>query len=183
MDTKLVHTGDSGNTETLSGKSINKNDLRIETLGEMDEVQSILGIIRSLIKQKPTKELLLKVQEDLQQIMGEIASESSRFTETKEINESHLKKLEDSIRVYEEQDGLPKAFIIPGNDYTSSIIDLGRTVTRRAERKVVAAYQAKIIRNQIILKYVNRLSTLLFFMEIHEMNLAKKQRPKQFHIA
>jgi cob(I)alamin adenosyltransferase len=179
MDTNSIHAGDDGNTETLSGKRIPKTDLRIETLGELDEVQSVLGIIRSLSKQNQTRELLFKVQEDLQQIMGEIASDASKLTVTNTIDDDQLNELENSIRVYQERDGLPKGFLIPGIDSASALIDLGRTVVRRVERRVVAAYRAKIIRNQIILRYMNRLSTLLYFMEIHEVNLTKKQRPKK----
>jgi len=181
MNSKSVHAGDTGNAETLSGKSIPKNDLRIETLGEMDEVQSILGILRSLIKQKQTQGLLFQIQDDLRLIMGEIASEDSNSSTTNGINDGHLVKLEEAIRIYQEQDELTKGFITPGEDFTSAMVDLGRTIARRAERRVVAAFRAGIIRNQAILKYANRLSTLMYFMEIHEIKLAKNQRPKQNH--
>jgi cob(I)alamin adenosyltransferase len=178
MITKQVHTGDAGNTETLSGKSVPKNVLRIETLGEMDEVQSILGIIRSLIKQKDTKELLVQIQDDLRLIMGEIASEKVDPLNAHLFDDTYLTKLEDKIQIYQKQDELPKGFITPGDDFTSAMIDLGRTITRRAERRAVSAYRARIIRNPSILKYINRLSTFLYFMEIHEMKQAKNQRLK-----
>jgi cob(I)alamin adenosyltransferase len=145
-------------------------------------VQSILGIIRSLIKKKDTKELLVQIQDDLRLSMGEIASDKTDFSHANSLDDSHLVKIDKKIQEYQEQIELPKGFITPGDSFTSAMIDLGRTITRRAERRVVAAFQAKIVRNQTILRYVNRLSTLLFFMEIHEMKQAKNHRPIHNHI-
>jgi len=183
MNTDMVHSGDDGDTEILSGKNISKDDLRIETLGELDEIQSILGILRSIIKQKRTKEILFRIQNDLQLVMGEIASEKQNPSNTQKVDDNFLLKLEESIQNYQKQDEPQKGFIIPGDDFISAMVDQARTVARRAERRVVAAYRGKLILNKSILKYMNRLSTLLYYMEIHEMKLAKNQQPKQAHIA
>ncbi len=182
MTTGQVHKGDAGRTETHSGRSVPKNDLRIETLGEMDEVQSILGIIRSVIKQKDTKKILVQIQDDLRLIMGEISSEKMDPSNAQSFDDTFLTKLEEGIQTYQTQDEPPRGFVTSGDDLTSAMIDLGRTITRRAERRTVAAYRARIICNPSILKYVNRLSTFLYYLEIHEMNQAKNQRPKHGYI-
>lgn len=182
MNAKLIHGGDTGNTETFSGAIVPKNDIRIETLGEMDELQSILGIIRSLIKQKEIVKMLRDIQNDIRLIMGEIASVKPGISSTNSVDETMITKLDGAILKYQDQVELPKGFITPGDDFNSAMFDLARTVTRRAERRVVAAYRVKVIQNPTVLKYLNRLSTLLYFLEIFEIKQAKNVRPKRDHI-
>jgi cob(I)alamin adenosyltransferase len=148
----------------------------------MDELQSILGIIRSLIKQKEIAKILRDIQDDMRLIMREIASVEYGISSSNSVNETMITRLDGTIQKYQDQVKLPKGFITPGDDFNSAMIDLARTVTRRAERRVVAAYRVKAIQNPTVLKYLNRLSTLLYFIEIFEIKQAKNVRPKQDHI-
>lgn len=181
MSDKSIHEGDTGNTETFSGASVPKYDMRIEALGEMDELQSIVGILRSLTKQKEITKILNDIQVDIRLIMGEIASD--KVGNSNSVNDGMITRLESVLLKYQELVNLPKGFITPGADLNSAVIDLARTVTRRAERRIVAAYGKHVIQNPILLKYLNRLSTLFYFLELYEIQRVINVRLKRDHVA
>lgn len=156
--------GDKGETITLSGKKVYKNDPRVEAYGSVDELNALLGVAVSFTDQEPVKTLLTKVQKELFIIGAELAMEKTR---TKKINPAHISGLEAEIDRIEEN--LPRLanFVLPGGSKTASLLHLARTVCRRAERRTVAlSLKTKI--NPDIIKYLNRLGDLLFVLARYE---------------
>jgi ATP:cob(I)alamin adenosyltransferase len=157
-------TGDSGKTSLYFGPRVPKDDLRIETYGTLDELCSFLGLAKSFVKDRETKDVLEAVQRDLFIIGAEIATLPNFFAKLKErINNNHIGKLETLISALESKkkfrDG---CFYLPGENFLSSSFDIARVITRRAERRAVTLKKKRIIRNGKIIIYLNRLSDLLY---------------------
>lgn len=148
-------TGDDGTTSLYNGKRLSKADCQIETDGSIDELTSYIGLVVVKLKNKKEADFLVEIQKDLYQIMG--------FLSGAKINLSALEKkvikFEKKIDLIEKK--LPKLnkFILPGGTEISSWFHILRVICRRAERNVV-----RFDNNIIIVKYLNRLSDLLFVM-------------------
>ena len=154
--------GDQGKTSLYAGKTVSKASLRVNTYGTLDELNSYLGVILSKTKSKKLKTQINKVQNDLFEIGASLASEST--LKHKEFG-GYLK-----LRVLEfekEIDSLTKKlpalenFILPGGGITGASLHFARTLTRRAERRVVELSEKEKTLPEIII-YLNRLSDLLF---------------------
>ena len=158
-------TGDKGTTSLFGGKRVEKDDLRIETYGTVDELNALIGSAISEIKDSELIEVLQNIQLDLFTLGSDLATpEDNNITFTvPRIEESFAKKLEESIDEF--TDRLPplKNFILPGGSKGSSLLHLARTVCRRAERAVVKLERKEKI-GENILVYLNRLSDLLFVL-------------------
>lgn len=156
-----TRTGDKGKTSLFSGIRVSKADLRVETYGTVDELNSVIGLILSLGKKYLNlNRELIKIQRDLLDIGSALANPKS-----KPLNylEKRVKEFENLID--EMTKSLPplKNFILPGGGKTGAMLNLARTVCRRAERRIVALNGQEKIDNNIIV-YFNRLSDLLFIM-------------------
>jgi len=150
-----TRTGDSGITGLYGGKRIPKSDLRIEACGGIDELTSFTGLLITKIKNKDDILFLTDIQKDFHQIMAVLsgAKLDLRFLEKNIIDfENKIDNLEKK---------LPKLdkFILPGGTEISSWFHILRVICRRAERNVVRSNGSIII-----IKYLNRLSDLLFVM-------------------
>ena len=153
--------GDDGTTDLL-GARVAKDDPRIEILGSLDEATSTIGLARSMATNDHVREDLVAVQRDLYQIMAALAF-------TPELRPAAYEFAQDRVDwLGAETDGmaasvdLPREFILPGESTPGAALDVARTVTRRAERHVVALSHAGHQVNPTILGYLNRLSSLLF---------------------
>ena len=159
LDKIYTRGGDSGLTSLGDGKRVKKNSLRIRAYGEIDEVNSILGIVVCYCNEF-LKKIILKIQNDLFDVGADLCIPS--LNEKKIIlNEQNILFLEkelDKINV-----NLKKldSFILPGGTKASSFLHYARTVTRRCERTIVELSSKEKI-NQNIIKYINRLSDFLF---------------------
>jgi len=154
-------TGDKGQTSLFSGVRISKADLRVETYGTIDELNSTLGIVSSMMYLVLSiKKELIKIQKDLFSIGFTLANPKA-----KPLNylEKRIKEFESFID--EMTENLPplKNFVLPGGGKAGSMLHLSRTVCRRAERRIVALKDKEKLGNNIII-YFNRLSDLLFTM-------------------
>ncbi len=162
MSKIYTRTGDSGETSLLSGQRVKKSHQRIQALGSIDELNAILGVIRSQ-SDIHSASLIKNIQEHLFSIGAEISSPKKikNLPTIKKNDISFLEKHIDSI-----QKKIPplKNFIIPGETQTGAFCDLARAVCRRAERNICALDQKEKI-NPHILPYINRLSDLLFMLE------------------
>jgi cob(I)alamin adenosyltransferase len=158
--------GDKGMTSLLWGTRVSKDDIRVEIYGSLDELCSFLGLARSLIAEKKTKKLIESIQEDLFVIGSEIASEPKFINRLeKRIDAEDVKRLEAILEELEKKKTFEACcFYIPGRNFVSSTLDVCRTITRRAERKVVTFKRAGKLKNPQILIYLNRLSDLLFLL-------------------
>lgn len=165
----VTKTGDKGETGLLTGERVSKTDPRVEAYGTMDELVSHLGWARSL---KPNREIFLalkRIQEDLFRLGAELAS--SRLNpkwKVVPIGAKDVEQLETWVSQLEPELGLPKSFVLPGGSPCSSALDVSRTVCRRLERKIRGLQEKKLYNSSEALKYVNRLSDLLFVFARYE---------------
>jgi len=166
--------GDSGETGILGPGRISKASSRIEAIGTVDEATAALGLARSLANHSETQRILLHVQKKLYQFMTEISSTQNTASQFDMINDGDVQWLEDQIETIEDQVELPKDFILPGSCPSSSALSLARTIIRRAERRVIVLLESKVIQKEILIVYLNRLSSLIFILEIFEINQSGK---------
>lgn len=161
-----TRAGDKGKTHLYQGKVVSKGDLRIETIGFIDELNSLLGVVVSQLRDKKLKEELLRIQSDLFEIGALLANPHSAGSG----QASSKLKLSERVREFEKiidklEKDLPALsnFILPGGGRVGSYLHLARTVVRRAERKIADLLEKEGVQEEIVV-YINRLSDLLFMM-------------------
>jgi cob(I)alamin adenosyltransferase len=157
-----TRTGDKGETGLYDGGRVSKHSLRVEAYGEVDELNSQIGLARTQIKDEDLTEALLKVQKDLFVVGGELATHhaESKIPHISNIDLEMIEAITD--RLNDKLEPL-RRFILPGGSIAASQLQVARTVCRRAERRVVALSKVEPV-SQFILQYMNRLSSLLFVM-------------------
>ena len=168
-----TRSGDDGFTTLPGGEQVSKNDIRVETNGTIDEINAIVGVARNVCKTEEIQETLLRIQHDLSIIMGEIASSGDPAESNNVIDLSRIEWLEEQIEFYSIQVESPEGFIIPGDSLPSAFLDVVRTFVRRAERQVVILKQSGYLKNELLLNYLNRLSSLCFVLELHEIQQSR----------
>jgi len=174
----VTKTGDQGKTGLWSGERTWKDDDRIESYGTIDELNSFIGETKHHILQKNLFEKLEIIQNDLFRVAGQLASKSRQFVEL--ITEKDISQLTKWTEEYEKQVDL-KGFVIPGSTLPSAKLDICRTIARRAERRIIKLARKENISEELI-KYINRLSDLLFIMaRIEEKNENKIIHKKWNH--
>lgn len=162
-------TGDDGTTALGTGERRAKNDLRIETYGTIDEANSAIGLARVVTATDPDcariDAMLLCVQNDLFDLGADLCVPSDGTGETVPLRivQSQVDRLERKIDELNAELGPLRSFILPGGSPGAAALHLARTVTRRAERLLVAlaGTQGEVVGGPA-LKYVNRLSDFLF---------------------
>ena len=168
--------GDQGQTGLLGGQRISKTDPRPEAYGTIDELCTVLGVIRASSEHQSLTTLIHEVQEDLFVLGAELATaveDRGRFTFR--ITADRVAALERAIDEREAKIKLPRAFIVPGSSsYVPALLDWARAVARRAERRVVALHETGLLGNPEALKYLNRLADLLFILARHQEALDGK---------
>lgn len=177
MATFFTRRGDGGDTGLLGEGRVPKFDLRMEALGAIDEANSIFGLCRSMVKSPLLPSILLQVQRDLYQLMAEVAATPENTDRFRAIRLQNVGWLEAQMDALSQVVEIPKEFIIPGDQMSSAWLDLARTVVRRAERRVVELFARGDIENWDIEKYLNRLSSLCFVMELVENRAAGSDNP------
>ena len=157
--------GDSGTTRILSGIELSKADVRIKTIGSLDELSSYIGLVRSFeIISEPIKNFLLEVQNDLFKISAMLScSEKKLYDRIPKIVETDIEKIEILIDKYEKLIPVQRFFILPGGSMETSFIHIARAVSRRAETYAVELNEKQEI-DHLILKYLNRLSDYLYII-------------------
>ena len=169
--------GDDGDTGLLGEGRIPKFDLRMEALGSIDEANAIFGICRSTVGSAELSPILLQIQRDLYALMSEVAATPENATRFHSIDQLKVGWIENKIDELSKLVDLPKEFIIPGDHYSSALLDQARTVVRRAERRVVELLARGDIENWDLEKYLNRLSSLCFVMELVENRARGTPKP------
>jgi cob(I)alamin adenosyltransferase len=160
-------TGDKGKTSLFTGRRVSKHDLRIESYGTVDELNSYIGLIKDHAPEGEDLSLMHRIQDRLFTIGSVLATEpekkgDKRF-KTPEISEEDISALEDSMDKMNEE--LPEMthFVLPGGHPTVSFCHVGRTVCRRAERRITELNEQTPVEEKVI-KYINRLSDYLFVL-------------------
>ncbi len=164
----VTKTGDRGQTGLLYGGRVSKTDLRTEAYGAVDETISALGLARALTRHDTRRSTILRVQRELFTVGAELATDASQYDTLRQHflvgTEAMTQQLEDEIGRLEAVVPLADAFVIPGGTSAGAALDVARTVCRRAERRIVAVQEAGMLPNPEVLRYMNRLSDLLFML-------------------
>lgn len=155
--------GDQGQTDLL-GARVAKDDPRIDLLGTIDETTCAVGLGRAHVTGATESETLIQVQRDLYQIMAELAFTNDLRPASMHFHAGRVAWLEAEIERITATVSLPPQFIIPGDTVGGAALDVARTVARRAERLAVGLSDESAINNPEILRYLNRLSSLLFIL-------------------
>ncbi len=166
--------GDEGYTGLLGEGRVRKEDLRMEALGTIDEAGAALGLARAHVRSAGAAELILQVQRDLYGLMGEIAATPENAARFRVIDSQKVVWLEAQTDALTAQVEIPREFIVPGDSVQGAYLDLARTVVRRAERRVSDLLHRGDIQNPELLRYLNRLSSLCFVLEIREHGTASE---------
>jgi cob(I)alamin adenosyltransferase len=157
-------TGDKGTTALFGGKRVSKADLRIETYGTVDELNSYIGLLRDQGVNGKRKSALVEIQDRLFTVGSILATEPGNTkVKVPSLLETDITFLEKEIDGMEALLPPMKSFILPGGHQSISFCHVARTVCRRAERLVIALdAQEKV--NPLIIQYLNRLSDYLFVL-------------------
>lgn len=153
-------TGDTGQTSLFDNTRVDKDSLRVECYGTIDELNSSLGFARNFISDKDIINIIYRIQRELFDIAGELATlDREKFPE--KISEEHVEFLEKTIDNYLSQ--IPKVdkFILPGSCKASAALHVSRTICRRAERRIITLSKHEEV-SPILIKYVNRLSDCIY---------------------
>jgi len=153
-----TRTGDDGTTGLGDGKRTRKDSLRVEAYGTVDELNSLVGLVLAGKVPPDIRDCLTRVQHRLFDLGGELCVPGFEALAAK-----HVEELEQVLDVFNAELPRLKEFILPGGNMGSAHCHLARTVCRRAERRVTTLAAAETI-NPWVLKYLNRLSDLLFVL-------------------
>lgn len=164
-----TRAGDEGTT-TIYGQTerVPKYHLRPEAYGAIDEAQAMLGVLRAGNCQPRTKELLVRVERDLYLIMTQLAVADHVKLPTRPIDQSDVDWLEKATQEIGQTTGAFTDFVLPGDTLAGAQVHQARTIVRRAERAVVKLSHEAGLSNPVILRYLNRLSSLLFVLALYE---------------
>jgi cob(I)alamin adenosyltransferase len=171
-------TGDSGTTALMYGRRVSKTDARVEAYGTVDELSAALGLARATARERLVYETIFSVQKDLVVLMGELAvANTDRERYLKDgyefVTDAMVDRLTAAVNDMEQNHHVNfKHWATPGNSLESAALDVARVTCRRAERRVVALCEGPEYVNPASIRYLNRLSDLLWlfarFVETNE---------------
>ena len=159
-----TRTGDTGETSLFSGDRARKNDPRVDAYGEVDELNAWLGLARASSLDATLSVEIVSIQRDLFALGAQLADPGDKLAPrvTKAvIGDDHILRLEQLIDRLEEQLPPLRRFILAGGTPAGAALHVARTVCRRAERRIVGLDPPV---DPVLLRYVNRLSDLLFVL-------------------
>ena len=147
----------------VGGGRVGKDSLRIAAVGEVDELNALLGLCRAQNKQPELEEVLHQLQQDLFNLGADLATPLDSAVKVPRVALEQIEALEKWIDGIAEKVPPLRNFILPGGTVAAAQLHLARTVCRRAERTIVSLQKNEQIDGNVV-KYVNRLSDLLFMM-------------------
>lgn len=153
-----TRTGDDGTTGLGDGSRINKDSPRVNAMGDVDELNSVIGLILTENISSNIRSTLVQIQHDLFNIGGELSIPGYAL-----LKEERITDLEEAIDQLNATLSPLKEFILPGGTRAAAYCHLARTVCRRAERELMQLHHAENV-TEASRKYLNRLSDLLFVM-------------------
>lgn len=177
MTSFYTRKGDDGTTGVLGPGRVSKTDARMEALGSLDEASAALGMVRSFALGQDTAELVMQAQRDLYGLMGEVAATPENAETFRAITPQRVAWLEAQVDALSAQVSLPREFIVPGDTRPGAFLALARTIVRRAERRVAVLVETGELQNPELLRYLNRLSSLCFVLELYESQAAGRAGP------
>ena len=165
----ITKTGDQGQTSLADGTRIAKSSLRIQVIGEIDELNSLIGLVASLHPPFTIGKILIQVQYQLFAVGEELSSPGKV-----RITEKDIAVLEGEAIALSSKLPFLKTFILPGGTVIAAQIHVARSVCRRAERSLAALHE-KEMASPDLMRYLNRLSDLLFILAREANRSAGKQ--------
>ncbi len=157
-----TRTGDTGDTSLFGGGQVRKSDRRVEAYGTVDELNSLLGLVRTYDLPAPAPEWLEAIQNTLFHLGADLATPTDVTAgRAVRLDASAIQALEAAIDRMDGQLSPLRGFILPGGTPAAAALHVARTVCRRAERVVVALSDEQVI-NPTAIVYLNRLSDFLF---------------------
>ena len=151
-----TRTGDKGTTGLGDGSRVDKDNLRVEAYGTVDELNSCVGLVLASDLPAPVRECLTRTQHELFDLGGELCMPGFTL-----IPDGFVTGLENDLDAFNEDLPALKDFILPGGSEAAARCHLARTVARRAERRLIALAREEDL-NEASVRYLNRLSDLLF---------------------
>ncbi len=158
-----TRTGDQGSTSLFGNERVSKCDLRINAIGAVDELNAVLGLARALGLFSRCDEVVLRLQNQLFDLGAELATPDAGARGTDILQAQDIAEQEATIDEFEHGLAPLTAFVLPGGTKAAATLHMARCVCRRAEREIVALAADVPIR-EIVLKFINRTSDLLFVL-------------------
>jgi cob(I)alamin adenosyltransferase len=155
--------GDDGKTDLVGGTRVPKSCLRIQAMGDLDELNSHLGLAQAFLPADAMTRLLLSVQSDLF-VLGSMLAQPATPGDSNPAPTEKVIRLEKEIRTLEESLPPMRTFLLPGGTPAAALLHVARSICRRAERSVVALTTEEVQTPHEIQRYLNRLSDLLFVL-------------------
>jgi len=159
--------GDQGTTDLL-GERVGKDDPRIGLIGALDETTSLIGFARAVSRVERSNEWAIEVQRDLYQIMAELAFTDALRPDAYVLPPERVTRIGEMTDQLSAEIELPRHFVLPGDTVGGGAFDVARAVARRAEREAVTLNQGDHPINPEMLRYLNRLSSLLYMLARQE---------------
>lgn len=156
-----TRTGDKGTTGLSDGSRVAKDSIRINAIGSVDELNSVIGLVISGNADEDSNALLTEIQHKLFNVGGELSLPGHALIEEKDVTwlENQLDRLNENLEPL-------KDFILPGGTRAASYCHLARSICRRAERDLITLGHQEDV-SPVIMQYLNRLSDLLFVLARH----------------
>ena len=161
--------GDKGFTHLLGGRRVPKFHLRPETYGTLDELNAFVGMARAASRNEKVRETLFSIQSHFYLISSDLALPGKdRSLLKEEIGQKEVDWLSQLSTEFESSLKPEPKFIVYGETFSSSVLDVARAVSRRTERLVARMKSKRMLHNPKILEYLNRLSDVLYLLARHE---------------
>ncbi len=171
-----TRSGDDGFTSLIGPQRVPKYDLHPEAYGEVDELQAVLGLCRATLSDPRVREMLLAIERDLYIIMAELAVTEPDARTQYHIDAARVAWLEALTDELGAELPPLSNFLLPGDTHEGALLNLARTVARRAERVVARLIHSQKYYNGHALRYLNRLSSFLFVLMRFEERRAGVER-------
>lgn len=163
-------TGDKGETSLFGGERVQKNNLRINAYGTIDELNAFIGLAITEIKSEEVKNVLVDLQNKLFVVGSDLATpetEKNQKLNISRTSKDYITKAESDIDTFTDKLDELRNFILPGGSKGSALLHVCRTISRRAEREIVALKNSEFL-NDNILVFMNRISDLFFVLSRYE---------------
>jgi cob(I)alamin adenosyltransferase len=176
--------GDDGTTGLLYGGRVPKDDVRTNVYGTLDETVSALGVARAGGLTPRVEEIVIRIQREMFIVGAQLATSQDNQSKLQEgiskVTPEMALQAEREIDELLEEHPLPNEFILPGETMGSAGLDVARSTVRRAEREAAAMDRQSLVPDPEILRYLNRVSDLLFVLaRYHEAEQGKRAAPSR----
>jgi cob(I)alamin adenosyltransferase len=169
--------GDKGQTGLAGGVRVSKSDIRVESYGTVDELNSVLGFARSICRHEDIPKWTEDIQRTLFRLGSALATPPESPKKPPQIQTEDVDKLTDLVHQIEAKEGILSDWSLPGGHTEAAAYEMARTVCRRAERATVRLQESGAVVDANVLAYLNRLSDLLWlFARLLELEAGVQSR-------